>query len=112
MFDDYEVQLGIPIDVPIVGDWIGHGHDGVDVFRMSNSLIYMKDALTTGYADRDIVYRIPNDIPVAGHWSNSTAASVATAANLIVANTPSALTALPTATPPTIRVTGQPNYDG
>ena|GEM_PF-1018033 len=112
VFGDYEVQLGIPGDVPIVGDWIGQGHDGIAVFRVSNGLIYMKDVLTSGYADRNMVYGIANDIPVAGHWSNNAAASIAPVANLIVPNTPNAVTATPTATQPAIRITGQPNYDG
>ena len=112
VFGDHAVTLGIPGDVPIVGDWIGQGHDGVGVFRVSNGLIYMKDALTTGYADRDMVYGIANDIPVAGHWINSAAVSIPTAINLIVPNTPNAATATPSVARPTIRVTGQPNYDG
>jgi len=112
VFGDHAVTLGIPGDVPIVGDWIGQGHDGVGVFRVSNGLIYMKDSLTTGYADRDMVYGIANDIPVAGHWINSAAVSIPTAINLIVPNTPNAATATPSVARPTIRVTGQPNYDG
>jgi len=35
-----------------------------------------------------------------------------TAINLIVPNTPNAATATPSVARPTIRVTGQPNYDG
>ena len=106
------MTLGYPGDVSFVGDWIAQGHDGVGVFRVSNGLIYMKDALTSGYANRDMVYGIANDIPVAGHWVNSAAVTIPTPVNLIVPNTPSGVTATPTAAQPTIRITGQPNYDG
>lgn len=38
------------------------------VFRPSNGLIYLKSENNTGYADAELVYGIPEDIPVAGDW--------------------------------------------
>jgi hypothetical protein len=52
----------------MTGDWIGQGHDGVGLFRQSNGYTYLRNELTTGYADIAFVYGIAGDMPVAGHW--------------------------------------------
>ena len=52
----------------MVGDWIGQGHDGLGLFRQTNGYTYLKNALTTGFADITFVYGIAGDVPVAGHW--------------------------------------------
>ena len=65
------VTLGYPGDVSFVGDWIAQGHTGVGVFRPTNGLLYVKNDLSTGFADVNIVYGMPNNIPVAGHWDIS-----------------------------------------
>jgi len=109
VFGDHAVTLGYPGDVPFVGDWIGQGHAGVGVFRPTNGLLYLKNALITGNADVQIVYGVPNDIPVAGHWGIS---SPAPHNSLTVPNTalPAAATAPPTQ--PALRLTQPGSYDG
>ncbi|MEP7286189.1 MAG: SBBP repeat-containing protein [Chloroflexota bacterium] len=64
----YQATLGVAGDSPIAGDWNNDGSAGIAVFRPSNGLIYLKNTPTTGYADIQIVFGIPNDKPVAGHW--------------------------------------------
>ena len=68
VFGDETLQYGFPGDSPVVGDWIGQGHDGVGLFRPTNGYTYLRNTLTTGYADNTFVYGIAGDIPVAGHW--------------------------------------------
>lgn len=38
------------------------------VFRPSNGLIYLKSENSSGYADAELVFGIPGDIPIAGDW--------------------------------------------
>ncbi|MHB8753246.1 MAG: hypothetical protein ACYDBJ_29180, partial [Aggregatilineales bacterium] len=33
-----------------------------------NGYTYLKNGLTTGFADITFVYGIANDVPIAGHW--------------------------------------------
>ncbi|MHB8625408.1 MAG: 6-bladed beta-propeller [Aggregatilineales bacterium] len=68
VFGDYTLALGLSGDVPISGDWIHQGSSGVGVFRPTNGIVYLKNILSPGFADTEIVYGIPNDQPVAGHW--------------------------------------------
>ncbi|MEP7286235.1 MAG: putative Ig domain-containing protein [Chloroflexota bacterium] len=65
---NYTATLGVAGDAPIAGDWNNNGSVGIGVFRPSNGLIYLKNVPTTGFADISIVFGIPNDKPVAGHW--------------------------------------------
>ena len=61
--------LGDPGDVPISGHWQASlSHDGIGVFRPSNGLIYLKDDLTTGFADYTMVLGIPYDMPISNDW--------------------------------------------
>jgi hypothetical protein len=65
-----QLVLGNPGDEPIAGRWpAAVGHDGVGVFRPSNGLIYIKNALATGFADYVMVFGIPGDQPIAGDWN-------------------------------------------
>ncbi|MBX3083231.1 MAG: SBBP repeat-containing protein [Anaerolineae bacterium] len=65
----YSFVLGNPDDQPIVGDWDGDGKDGVGVFRPSNGLIYLKNVLSTGFADYTMVLGMPGDVGIAGDWN-------------------------------------------
>ncbi len=65
---NYTLQYGVSGNSPIIGDWVGQGHDGVGLFRQSNGFTYLRNSLTTGYADITFTYGIAGDIPVAGHW--------------------------------------------
>jgi|GEM_PF-870621 len=114
---DYSVQLGVASDVPLVGDWVGQGHDGVGVFRPSNGLIYLKDQLVSGYANANLVYGIPNDVPVAGHWASGSAVTPQRV-TIPSANLPSLIVApavTPTDTPlraPVPTKQGEQQFDG
>ncbi|MBX3086336.1 MAG: PQQ-dependent sugar dehydrogenase [Anaerolineae bacterium] len=66
----YSFVFGTPNDTPIVGDWDGDGKDSVGVFRPSNGLIYLRNTLTTGFADFQMVLGIPGDVGLAGDWDN------------------------------------------
>ena len=68
VYADVQMAYGLGGDAPVVGDWIGQGHDGVGLFRQSNGYTYLRNTLTTGYANITFVYGIAGDIPVAGHW--------------------------------------------
>jgi Glycoside hydrolase family 44 len=69
VFADYSPTLGISGDTPFTGDWTGSSRSGIGVFRPSNGLIYLKnDPTADGFADINIVFGVPNDLPVAGHW--------------------------------------------
>ncbi|MHB8629161.1 MAG: beta strand repeat-containing protein [Aggregatilineales bacterium] len=64
--------LGNPGDQPYAGRWDNTiSHDGVGVFRPSNGLLYLKDQLTTGYADHTMVLGIPGDQGIAGDWDGN-----------------------------------------
>ncbi|MEP7289082.1 MAG: hypothetical protein ABI947_25285 [Chloroflexota bacterium] len=67
---NYSFVLGAPGDMPMAGDWDGDGRDGAGVFRPSNGLIYLKNNLTTGFADFQMVLGVPGDAPVAGDWNS------------------------------------------
>ena len=66
---DHYLVLGSPGDMPIVGDWDGDGTDGVGVFRPSNGLIYLRNSLTSGFADFTMVLGSPGDVGIAGDWN-------------------------------------------
>ncbi|MHB8753085.1 MAG: hypothetical protein ACYDBJ_28350, partial [Aggregatilineales bacterium] len=56
--------------VPIAGDWIGQGHDGVGLFNAAVGKFLLKNQLTSGAPDNGFVFGGANDIPVAGQWSS------------------------------------------
>jgi hypothetical protein len=64
----YAFQYGVSGDTPVIGDWNAQGREGIGQFRQSSGYTYLKNSLTTGYADITFTYGIAGDIPVAGHW--------------------------------------------
>ncbi|MHB8626165.1 MAG: SBBP repeat-containing protein [Aggregatilineales bacterium] len=61
--------LGNPADQPMGGRWQASAtHFGGGIFRPSNGLIYLKNNLTTGFADYTMVLGIPGDVGLAGDW--------------------------------------------
>src|SRR6266540_1576705 len=50
---------------------IGGGDDTTGVFRPSNGALYLKNQNTTGVADIQINYGIPNDYPIVGDWDGN-----------------------------------------
>ena len=62
--------LGNPNDTPLAGHWLnGAIHAGAGVYRPSNGILYMKNALSTGFADFSDVLGIAGDDGVAGDWT-------------------------------------------
>lgn len=62
--------LGNANDMPLAGKWTaGFTHFGAGIFRPSNGLIYLKNNLTTGFADYTMILGIPGDIGLAGDWN-------------------------------------------
>ncbi len=69
-FNVQSFTFGNPNDIPLSGLWTtGFTHFGVGVFRPSNGLIYLKNNLTTGFADYTMVMGIPGDVGLAGDWN-------------------------------------------
>jgi len=65
-----QLVLGNANDQPLAGRWVTPAtNDGVGVFRPSNGLIYLKNALTTGFANYTMVLGIPGDVGLAGDWN-------------------------------------------
>jgi hypothetical protein len=62
--------LGNANDIPMAGRWqAGSTAFGAGVFRPSNDLIYVKNNLTTGFADNTMVLGIPGDVGLTGDWT-------------------------------------------
>ena len=62
--------LGVAGDIPLAGRWqLGATNSGIGVFRPSNGLIYLKNNLTTGFADYTMVLGVPGDVGLAGDWT-------------------------------------------
>jgi hypothetical protein len=77
VYSDQDLILGNPnMDVPLTGDWDADRKSGVGVFRMTNGIVYLKNRLSSGYADSAFVYGIAGDIPVAGRWTAPSGAGV------------------------------------
>ncbi|MHB8630158.1 MAG: right-handed parallel beta-helix repeat-containing protein [Aggregatilineales bacterium] len=58
-------------DIPLGGKWgSAYSHFGIGLFRPSNGLIYLKNSLSTGYADYTMVLGIPGDIGLDGDWTS------------------------------------------
>jgi SpoIID/LytB domain protein len=67
-------RFGTRGDSVVVGDWDGDGKDGLAVFRAGRW--FLRNALSTGVADREISFGRAGDLPVAGHWSGGAADGV------------------------------------
>lgn len=68
-YADNAVLLGNVGDAPVVGDWEGLGHSGLGVFRPTTGEIYMKNFVSSGFADKYLIFGDPADIPIAGRWT-------------------------------------------
>jgi stage II sporulation protein D len=67
-------RFGTRDDVAVVGDWDGDGRDGLAVFRAGRW--FLRDALTSGVADRQVSFGRPGDLPVAGRFGPGAADGV------------------------------------
>ncbi|MHB8626905.1 MAG: WD40/YVTN/BNR-like repeat-containing protein [Aggregatilineales bacterium] len=63
--------FGANTDTPIAGDWLGAGHKNVGVYRPNQGAFYLRNSLTTGFADEVVVFGPANSIPIAGDWDGS-----------------------------------------
>ena len=64
------LTFGVANDTPLSGRWMLNAtHAGVGVYRPSNGLLYVKNILSTGFADHAMVLGIPGDQGVAGDWT-------------------------------------------
>ena len=62
--------LGGANDTPLAGRWSSSAtHAGAGVYRATNGILYLKNALNTGYADNAMVMGIAGDEGVAGDWT-------------------------------------------
>ncbi len=89
-FSTHDVFLGSANDIPIKGDWIGSGMDGIGVYHNSTGVFSLLNSFPAGSnytaaVDTRAVFGSPGDIPLAGHWKQpgSSPSSDATA-NMIV----------------------------
>ncbi|MEP7287918.1 MAG: RHS repeat-associated core domain-containing protein [Chloroflexota bacterium] len=74
----YDFTFGASGDIPIVGNWNGNtggivpgnGKDGIGVYRPSNGTFYLRNTLSSGFADYTITFGNPSDLPIAGDWDH------------------------------------------
>jgi len=67
---DIAFSLGMPTDVPVVGDWTGTGQYRIGVFRAGTWYVDINgDNNWTWGVDAYFYYGIPGDIPVVGDWN-------------------------------------------
>ncbi len=67
-FGNEQQIFGAPFDTPVTGDWLGTGHTGIGIFRVSNGYVYLKNDISKGWPNFTFLYGLPGDMPLAGHW--------------------------------------------
>ena len=65
---EFSFLFGVSGDTPVTGDFDGDGIDEIGLYRESNGFFYYRKTLTTGVADDQFFFGIPNDLFVAGDW--------------------------------------------
>ena len=68
---DIQFSYGLPYNSPIVGNWVGSPTSqgiGVGLYRPADGYFYLRNTLTSGFADTAFYYGLPADMPVSGHW--------------------------------------------
>jgi len=79
-YADYTIQIGLPGDTPVAGDWGNNGHTGVGVYRPNNSTFYLINAVTNATPALDLSFTYGagalNDFPVIGNWQGYDAPSL------------------------------------
>ncbi|MHB8625220.1 MAG: L-type lectin family protein [Aggregatilineales bacterium] len=70
-FADTYLVFGYPTDLPMIGDWTGHGVDTVGVYRPSTGQFFVRYTNTTGYADQQFNFGIANTSyqVLVGRWN-------------------------------------------
>jgi hypothetical protein len=63
--------FGNPGDSPIAGDWNGNGADRPGLYRRSNGRVYIRNSLTSGFADSEFWFGTSGDIPVVGDFNGN-----------------------------------------
>ena len=65
----YHSCLGVPGDMPVVGDWDGSGKQRIGVFRAGLWYLDMNGDFRFDGSDQIVRFGLPGDQPVAGDWS-------------------------------------------
>lgn len=72
-FSVTDTYLGVANDLPVKGDWIGQGKDGIGVFHPASGIFSLKNTMpnssgSMSQPDKTVIFGLPGDIPLAGHW--------------------------------------------
>jgi parallel beta-helix repeat protein len=70
------VSFGDVGDVPLMGDWNCDEVDSPGVFRPSQGRVYVRNAVSSGAADRVFTFGVPGDVPLAGDFDGDGCDSV------------------------------------
>ncbi len=102
----HDVFMGSPNDVPLKGDWIGSGMDGIAVYHPATSMFYLKNSFPAGtqyiaQPDSRAVFGSPGDIPLAGRWKQPGSLPPSSVPNILPNNIVPAPSVAPTAKPVT-----------
>lgn len=68
LYAEHSYVFGTVNDRPFVGDFDGNGADEVAMHRESNGTVYIRNSLTSGFADETFVFGRAGDRVVAGMW--------------------------------------------
>jgi len=53
------------------GQLPGASHDGIGIFQQSNGLEFLRNQLSSGFADYTMLYGNPGDLPIVGDWTGN-----------------------------------------
>jgi len=56
---------------PIVGDWTGAGFDTIGMYDQSTGVFSLRNSITAGMPDEQLVFGNPNDTPLSGRWAST-----------------------------------------
>jgi hypothetical protein len=65
----FTIFFGANGDIPLMGDWNGNNQDTFGVFRPSTGQFFLRNTISTGFADHAFVFGNPGDIPITGDWN-------------------------------------------
>lgn len=66
---DQTVTYGLSSDLPVSGDWDGHGGEGIGVYRASAGIWFL-DHDNDGSSEQQIRYGVSTDLPLTGDWND------------------------------------------
>ena len=65
---DFSFLFGVPGDKPFVADFDDDGTDTVGLHRESTGLVYYRNSLTQGVAEKEFIFGDPGDKIIAAEW--------------------------------------------